>query len=93
MNVGPYDSQLMEMQHGQRLADMLRMNAMQPIQSVSNSPLASISPLQVMAQALMGYSANRAGNKHMEDMRNLSQMMEGDTNAGLEQFQIGRAHV
>lgn len=87
MNVGPYDSQLMEMQHGQRLADMLRMNAMQPIQSVSNSPLASISPLQVMAQALMGYSANRAGNKHMEDMRNLSQMMQGDTNAGLEQFQ------
>lgn len=87
MNVGPYDSQLMEMQHGQRLADMLRMNAMQPIQSVSNSPLASISPLQVMAQALMGYSANRAGSKHMEDMRNLSQMMQGDTNAGLEQFQ------
>jgi len=87
MNVGPYDSQLMEMQHGQRLADMLRMNAMQPIQSVSSSPLASISPLQVMAQALMGYSANRAGNKHMEDMRNLSQMMQGDTNAGLAQFQ------
>ena len=87
MNVGPYDSQLMEMQHGQRLADMLRMNAMQPIQSVSNSPLASISPLQVMAQALMGYGANKAGEKHMEDMRNLSQMMEGDTNAGLEQFQ------
>jgi len=86
MNVGPYDSQLMEMQHGQRLADMLRMNAMQPIQSVSNSPLASISPLQVMAQALMGYSANRAGNKHMEDMRNLSQMMEGDKQAGLAQF-------
>ena len=87
MKVGPYDSQLMEMQHGQRLADMLRMNAMQPIQSVSNSPLASISPLQVMAQALMGYGANKAGEKHMEDMRNLSQMMEGDTNAGLEQFQ------
>lgn len=86
MNVGPYDSQLMEMQHGQRLADMLRMNAMQPIQSVSNSPLASISPLQVMAQALMGYSANRAGEKHMEDMRNLSQMMEGDKQAGLAQF-------
>ena len=54
MNVGPYDSQLMEMQHGQRLADMLRTNAMQPIQSVSSSPLASISPLQVIAQALMG---------------------------------------
>ena len=71
MKAGPYDSQLMEMQHGQRLADMLRMNAMQPIQSVSNSPLASISPLQVMAQALMGYSANRAGDKHIEDMRNL----------------------
>ena len=87
MKVGPYDSQLMEMQHGQRLADMLRMNAMQPIQSVSNSPLASISPLQVMAQALMGYAANRADNKHMEDMRGLSQMMQGDTNAGLEQFQ------
>jgi len=87
MNVGPYDSQLMEMQHGQRLADMLRMNAMQPIQSVSSSPLASISPLQVIAQALMGYSANRAGDKHIEDMRNLSQMMQGDTNAGLEQFQ------
>ena len=87
MNVGPYDSQLMEMQHGQRLADMLRMNAMQPIQSVSSSPLASISPLQVIAQALMGYAANRAGDKHIEDMRNLSQMMQGDTNAGLEQFQ------
>jgi len=86
MNVGPYDSQLMEMQHGQRLADMLRMNAMQPIQSVSNSPLAAISPLQVMAQALMGYSANRAGDKHMEDMRNLSKMMEGDKQAGLAQF-------
>ena len=86
MNVGPYDSQLMEMRHGQRLADMLRMNAMQPIQSVSNSPLASISPLQVMAQALMGYSANRAGNKHMEDMRNLSQTMERDKQAGLAQF-------
>ena len=86
MNVGPYDSQLMEMQHGQRLADMLRMNAMQPIQSVSSSPLASISPLQVIAQALMGYAANRAGDKHIEDMRNLSQMMEGDKQAGLAQF-------
>jgi len=86
MNIGPYDQQMMQLQHGQRLADMLRMNAMQPIQSVSNSPLASISPLQVMAQALMGHSANRAGDKHIEDMRNLSQMMEGDKQAGLAQF-------
>lgn len=86
MNIGPYDQQMMQLQHGQRLADMLRMNAMQPIQSVSNSPLASISPLQVMAQALMGHSANMAGQKSIEDMRNLSQMMEGDKQAGLAQF-------
>lgn len=86
MNIGPYDQQMMQLQHGQRLADMLRMNAMQPIQSVSNSPLASISPVQVMAQALMGHSANMAGQKSMEDMRNLSQMMEGDKQAGLAQF-------
>ena len=78
MNIGPYDQQMMQLQHGQRLADMLRLNAMQPIQSVSNSPLAAISPLQVMAQALMGHSANMAGQKSIEDMRNLSQMMEGD---------------
>ena len=86
MNIGPYDQQIMQLQHGQRLADMLRMNAMQPIQSVSNSPLAAISPLQVMAQALMGHSANMAGQKSIEDMRNLSQMMEGDKQAGLAQF-------
>lgn len=86
MNIGPYDQQMMQLQHGQRLADMLRMNAMQPIQSVSNSPLASISPLQVMAQALMGHSANMAGQKSIEDMRNLSQMMEGDKQEGLAQF-------
>lgn len=86
MNIGPYDQQMMQLQHGQRLADMLRMNAMQPIQSVSNSPLASISPMQVMAQALMGHSANMAGQKSIEDMRNLSQMMEGDKQEGLAQF-------
>ena len=86
MNIGPYDQQMMQLQHGQRLADMLRLNAMQPIKSVSNSPLASLSPLQVVAQALMGHSANMAGQKSLEDMRNLSQMMEGDKQAGLAQF-------
>lgn len=86
MNIGPYDQQMMELQHGQRLADMLRMNAMQPIQSVSNSPLASISPLQVMAQALMGHSANRAYEQNMEGQRQLAQIMEGDTQEGLNKF-------
>ncbi len=86
MNIGPYDQQMMGLQHGQRLADMLRMNAMQPIQSVSNSPLAAISPLQVMAQALMGHSANRAYEQNMEGQRQLAQIMEGDTQEGLNKF-------
>lgn len=86
MNIGSYDQQMMQLQHGQRLADMLRMSALQPIQSVSNSPLASLSPVQVIAQVLMGHSANIAGQKSLEDMRNLSQMIEGDKQAGLAQF-------
>ena len=86
MNIGPYDQQMMQLQHGQRLADMLRLNAMQPIQSVSNSPLASLSPTQVIAQALMGHSANMAHGQNMEGQRQLAQIMENDTQEGLSKF-------
>ena len=70
----------------QRMADVMRMQSLQPIQSVGASPLSRISPFQGLAQVLGAHVGNKYQDKANETQSAMVQAMQEHTNQGLEQY-------
>lgn len=72
--------------HNQRMADVMRMQALQPLQSVGASPLSQISPVQGLAQILGAHVANKYQDKAHDAQTNMIQAMQTATEHGLQQY-------
>lgn len=70
----------------QRMADVMRMQSLQPIQNVGASPLSRVSPVQGLAQMLSAHVGNRYQDKANETQSAMVQAMQELTNQGLEQY-------
>lgn len=87
MNVDP-DAAAMsaEAQHARRMADVMRMQSLQPIQSIGASPLSQISPFQGLAQILGAHVANKYDQKATDAQTQMVQAMQAHTEQGLAKY-------
>lgn len=75
-----------EVTHNQRMADVMRMHSLQPIQNVSASPLGEVSPFQGLAQVMGAYASNKMQDRATQGQTEMVQAMQAHTNQGLEQY-------
>lgn len=75
-----------DVQHNQRMADVMRMNTLQPIQNIGASPLSQVSPFQALAQVMSGYAANKYDDRTKESQAKMVQAMQAHTEQGLQQY-------
>lgn len=75
-----------EVLQNQRMADIMRMHTLQPIQNVGASPLSELSPFQGLAQMMSGYVANKYDDKAKAAQADMIQAMQAHTEHGLQQY-------
>jgi hypothetical protein len=86
-NVDPTASAMnADYMHNQRMADVMRMQALQPIQNVGASPLSKLSPFQALANVLQAHVANKYNDKAHETQANMLKAMQAHTEQGLQQY-------
>jgi hypothetical protein len=70
----------------QRMADVMRMQSLQPIQNVGASPLSHVSPFQALAQVMGAYASNKMQDRATQGQADMVKAMQEHTNQGLEQY-------
>jgi len=75
-----------DVMHNQRMADVMRMQALQPIQNVGASPLSKLSPFQALANILQAHVANKYSDKAYETQANMLKAMQAHTEQGLARY-------
>lgn len=73
-------------QHNQRMADIMRMQALQPIQNVGASPLSRLSPFQALANVLQAHVANKYSDLAHEKQADMLKAMQAHTEQGLAKY-------
>lgn len=87
MNVDPTAATMSaDAQHAQRMAEVMRMHSLQPIQNVGASPLSQISPFQALAQVLGAHVANKYDDKAKSSQEAMIQAMQAHTENGVNQY-------
>lgn len=85
----PYDAMQNQVGASQRLADVMRMQSLQPIESASNHPGAALSWSQALAKVLQGYVGGKAADNAMQKQTEVAQRMQGDAESGLAGLDAG----
>ena len=75
-----------DVQHNQRMADVMRMHTLQPIQNIGASPLSQVSPFQALAQVMSGYAANKYDDRTKESQAKMVEAMQAHTEQGIQQY-------
>jgi len=87
MNIDPTAATMnAEVAHNQRLADVMRLHSLQPIQNIGTSPLSQVSPFQALAQVLGAHVANKYDDKAKDAQSAMVQAMQAHTEQGLNQY-------
>ena len=87
MNVDPMAAGMSaDAQHARRMADVMRMQALQPIQNIGASPLSQVSPFQGLAQVLGAHVANKYDQKATDAQTQMVQAMQAHTEQGLAKY-------
>lgn len=89
MATNPYDPMSPmqnEVTHNQRMADIMRMHSLQPIQNVGASPLSEVSPFQGLAQIMGAYASNKMQDRATQGQADLVKAMQAHTDHGVDQY-------
>ena len=75
-----------QISQNQRVADIMRMQSLQPIQNVGASPLSELSPFQGLAQVMGAYVGNKYQDKANSTQADIVKAMQQHTEQGLQQY-------